>query len=75
MVSGEAAGPKERVVSERDWEQKTGPKIVLHWSDLAGDENPPCSVLVKVTEKREENSEKGNVWEKVIQTREIQHLL
>lgn len=39
--------------------------MVLQQSDLVGDENPPCSVRVKVTEKGEQNSEKGSVWEKV----------
>jgi len=38
--------------------------MVLQWSDLVGNENPSRGVRVKVTEKREQISEKGNVWEK-----------
>ncbi|GAB0175741.1 hypothetical protein GRJ2_000039300 [Grus japonensis] len=38
--------------------------MVLQQSDLVGDENPLCSVKVKVTKKREQSSENGRVWEK-----------
>lgn len=29
-----------------------------------GEGNPPCSAREKVTEKREQNSEKGSIWKK-----------
>lgn len=46
VASGEAAGPKWEG-GESSWEWKTGPKLVLQWSNPAGDENAPCRVRVK----------------------------